>query len=165
MCRGALKLPGSSLARVNAADLTNIRDQVAATGDAIQSLLLPHAGLARRNAYAHIWLGISSTFGDQWRTTAIAAEVIDFVQWIGANPNEDYGAFTGPTTRLPESDQTPMPRASEKTTAQRSVERKNSAEPSLFDAADLSEGLHSPRRVDGPTTDFCRESNGGADSV
>lgn len=138
----------SSLVRVDAAELTNIREQVAATGDAIQPLLLPHAGLARRNAYAHIWLGISAMFGDQWRSTAIAGEVIDFVRWIGANPNEDYGAFTGPTTRLPAS-------------AQRSMERKISAEPSLFDAPNLAEGLHSPGRVDEPTADFGRKSHGG----
>jgi hypothetical protein len=146
---------------VDAEELTNIREQVAATGDAIQPLLLPHAGLARRNAYAHIWLGISAMFGDQWRSTAIAGEVIDFVRWIGANPNEDYGAFTGPTTRLPASDRTPMPRASEKATPQRSMERKISAEPSLFDAPNLAEGLHSPGRVDEPTADFGRKSHGG----
>jgi len=120
---------------VNAAELMSIREHVASTGDAIQPLLLPHAGLARRNAYAHVWLGISEVFGDQWRATAVASEVISFVQWIGANPNQDYAVFSGPATRVPESERTPLLRGPEKTTPQRSVDRKARQEPSLFDAA------------------------------
>jgi len=135
---------GSRLLCVNATELTSIREHVAATGDAIQPLLLPHAGLARRNAYAHIWLGISTVFGDQWRATAVAREVINFVQWIGAHPNEDYAAFSGPATRLPESEQTPLPRASEKTAPHRSAGHKVVLEPSLFDAVDRHRGGPSP---------------------
>jgi hypothetical protein len=126
----------SRLARVDAAELTSIREQVAATGDAIQPLLLPHSELARRNAYAHIWLGISTVFGDQWRITAIASEVTRFVEWIGTNPNEDYEAFPGPATRLPPPDREGEPRESEKAASRRPGQIKRNAEPSLFDAPD-----------------------------
>jgi len=121
---------------VDAAELTDIREQVAATGDAIQPLLLPHAGLARRNAYAHIWLGITTVFGDQWRVTAIAIEVKRFVEWIGANPNEDYEVFPGAVTRLPLPDRAAELPESGKNASKRLEQIKRRTEPSLFDAPD-----------------------------
>jgi len=127
---------GSRLVRVDAAELTDIREQVAATGDAIQPLLLPHAGLARRNAYAHIWLGITTVFGDQWRVTAIAIEVKRFVEWIGANPNEDYEVFPGAVTRLPLPDRAAELPESGKNASKRLERIKRRTEPSLFDAPD-----------------------------
>jgi len=129
---------------VNTAELMAIREHVAAVGDAIQPLLLPHAGLARRNAYAHVWLGISTVFGDQWRATAVAHQVIDFVHWIGVNPNEDYAAFSGPAIRLPESEQTSLPRPPEKMSPHRSSGPKVVPEPSLFDAVDSQRHGSSP---------------------
>ena len=80
-------------------EILRIRERVARVGATIQPQLHPHAALATRNAFAHLWLGISTRFGDRWRQCAVATEVEVFVEWIGAHPNDEYEAFLGPTTR------------------------------------------------------------------
>ncbi len=81
-------------------EIAIIRAQVAQLGAKIQPLLHPHGALAKRNAYAHLWLGIRTVFGETWREGAISSEIEGFVRWIGENPNEDYEAFTGPVSRI-----------------------------------------------------------------
>ena len=77
-----------SLAQVNA--------RVREVADRMQPLLAPHAGLARRNAHAHAWLGIQTVFGEHWRERADLATVLAFVDWLDAHPNDDYRAYDGP---------------------------------------------------------------------
>lgn len=59
----------------------------------IQPLLEPVAGLARRNAPAHLWLGVQVIFGEEWRVRADPASVERFIEWIDAHPNADYEAW------------------------------------------------------------------------
>lgn len=80
------------------ADLAQLRSLVATVGERIQPLLLPCETLAHRNAFAHIWLGVKTRFGDNWRETADSGEVGAFVRWMDAHPNEEYGAFAGSVT-------------------------------------------------------------------
>jgi len=76
--------------------LTQVNARVREVADRIQPLLAPHAGLARRNAHAHAWLGIKTVFGEQWRERADLAAVLAFVEWLDAHPNDDYEAYDGP---------------------------------------------------------------------
>ncbi|MSR44646.1 MAG: hypothetical protein EXS15_04715 [Phycisphaerales bacterium] len=101
-------------------EIARIRELVASTGATIQPLLHPHGAIAKRNAYAHIWLGIRTRFGAAWRESAIAHEVETFINWTSENPNADDEEFTGSTTRLPV--QTPSLDAP-----------RTRAEPGLFD--------------------------------
>ena len=77
------------------AELRQIRDCVAEIGARIQPLLSPCEGLSKRNAFAHIWLGVKTRFGESWRTSARAAEVGNFLNWLRDNPNADYDEYTG----------------------------------------------------------------------
>jgi hypothetical protein len=79
-------------------ELAQIRELVARVGERIQPLLLPCDGLARRNAFAHIWLGIKTRFGDEWKECADAQEVEAFIRWIDGNPNAEYDAYGGSVT-------------------------------------------------------------------
>lgn len=83
---------------MDSVQLKQIRDQVALIGARIQPQLLPHESLAHRNAFAHIWLGVKTVFGEHWRESGIDSEVTAFIAWIGANPNADYESFPGPVT-------------------------------------------------------------------
>ena len=83
---------------MNSEQLKTIREQVAQTGARIQLQLLPHDGLPHRNAFAHIWLGVKTVFGEHWREGAQSSEVGAFVAWIGANPNASYESFDGEVT-------------------------------------------------------------------
>ncbi len=80
--------------------LTQVTARVRQVADRIQPLLAPHAGLARRNAHAHAWLGIKTIFGDHWRERADLATVLNFVEWLDAHPNDDYEAYDGPRRHL-----------------------------------------------------------------
>jgi len=75
---------------------TAIREAVARVGDRIQPILHPHPGLERRNAYAHLWLGIKVRFGEEWRDSADPSSVLALIQWIDANPNLEYDDWAGP---------------------------------------------------------------------
>ena len=81
-------------------ELAAVNARVRAVADRIQPLLDPHPGLARRNAHAHVWLGIKVAFGEDWREFAAPASVHAFLVWMDANPNEDYDAYAGPRERL-----------------------------------------------------------------
>lgn len=70
--------------------------RVRAVAEAIQSQLEPHPGLAHRNAHAHIWLGINTIFGEDWRDRAQFSCVMQCVEWIHTHPNDDYENFPGP---------------------------------------------------------------------
>ncbi|MSR69370.1 MAG: hypothetical protein EXS17_03385 [Phycisphaerales bacterium] len=85
---------------MHADELNRIRQEVSLVGAKIQPFLKPHAGLIRRNAYAHLWLGIRTRFGERWRESAIPAEIEAFLAWSGDNPNAEYEAFEGATTRV-----------------------------------------------------------------
>jgi hypothetical protein len=76
--------------------LAQVNARVREVADRIQPLLTPHPGLARRNAHAHVWLGIRERFGQDWRERACLTSVVAFVEWIGTNPNAEYGNFDGP---------------------------------------------------------------------
>ena len=80
--------------------LVQVTARVREVADRIQPLLAPHAGLARRNAHAHAWLGIKTIFGDHWRERADLATVLNFVEWLDAHPNDDYGAYDGPVRHM-----------------------------------------------------------------
>ena len=80
--------------------LTQVNARVREVADRIQPLLAPHAGLTRRNAHAHAWLGIKTVFGEQWRERADLAAVLAFVEWMDAHPNDDYEAYDGPVRHL-----------------------------------------------------------------
>ena len=90
-------------------ELKQIREQVAVVGARIQPLLLPCEGLSQRNAFAHIWLGMKTCFGENWRECAIPAEVAGFVGWIDSHPNADYSEFAGPVTRITVARETAEP--------------------------------------------------------
>ena len=81
---------------MTAPTLAQVNARVREVADRIQPLLAPHAGLARRNAHAHAWLGIKTLFGEQWRERADLATVLTFVEWLDAHPNDDYEAYDGP---------------------------------------------------------------------
>lgn len=81
-------------------ELVAVNDRVREVADRIQPLLEPHPGLARRNAHAHVWLGLKVTFGDDWRARASPASVHAFLDWMAAHPNLDYGSYAGPRDEL-----------------------------------------------------------------
>ncbi len=91
----------SSWCVLQEAALRVIRDLVREVGERIQPQLHPHPGLAQRNAYAHIWLGVSTVFGEEWRERASEASVVAFLEWIEANPNTDYEEYDGPRELAP----------------------------------------------------------------
>ena len=76
--------------------MRQVQDRVNAVAERIQPLLQPHPGLERRNAHAHVWLGIKVRFGDEWRERACLDSVMRFLEWIDAHPNADYEAYEGP---------------------------------------------------------------------
>ncbi len=77
-------------------ELAAVNARVRAVSDRIQPLLEPHPGLARRNAHAHVWLGLKVVFGEEWREQAAPASVHAFLAWMDANPNADYEEYAGP---------------------------------------------------------------------
>ena len=81
-------------------ELAKVTARVRTVSDRIQPLLDPHPGLARRNAHAHVWLGLKVTFGEDWRERTAPASVLAFLEWIDANPNADYDEYAGPRDRL-----------------------------------------------------------------
>ena len=81
-------------------ELAAVNARVRAVADRIQPLLEPHPGLVRRNAHAHVWLGLKLIFGDQWRERAAPASVHAFLAWIDAHPNADSGDYRGPREEL-----------------------------------------------------------------
>jgi hypothetical protein len=81
-------------------ELQAVNARVRAVADRIQPLLEPHPGLARRNAYAHVWLGLKVVFGEEWRERAAPASVLAFLEWMDANPNADYEEYAGPREEL-----------------------------------------------------------------
>ena len=81
-------------------ELQAVNVRVRAVADRIQPLLEPHPGLARRNAYAHVWLGLKVVFGEEWRERAAPASVLAFLEWMDANPNADYEEYAGPREEL-----------------------------------------------------------------
>ena len=85
---------------MQADELVAINDRVRAVADRIQPLLEPHPGLARRNAHAHVWLGLKLTFGEDWRERTAPTSVHAFLDWMDANPNADYGDYRGPREEL-----------------------------------------------------------------
>lgn len=74
-------------------ELERIRERVRTAAEQIQPLLAPVEGLARRNAPAHLWLGVRLRFGEEWRVRADPASVMRFLDWVDANPNADYDAW------------------------------------------------------------------------
>lgn len=81
-------------------ELQAVNARVREVADRIQPLLEPHPGLAKRNAHAHVWLGLKVTFGDDWRERAAPASVNAFLEWMDANPNADYEEYAGPREEL-----------------------------------------------------------------
>ena len=77
-------------------ELAAVNARVRAVSDRIQPLLEPHPGLARRNAHAHVWLGLKVVFGEEWRERTSPASVYAFLAWMDANPNADYEEYAGP---------------------------------------------------------------------
>ncbi|MDA1008710.1 MAG: hypothetical protein O2800_06880 [Planctomycetota bacterium] len=77
------------------AELVEVSAAVRHAGDVIQPLLHPHPGLAKRNAFAHLWLGVKTRFGDDWRERASQKSVLAFVAWMIENPNADYEEYAG----------------------------------------------------------------------
>jgi len=82
------------------AELAAVNARVRAVSDRIQPLLEPHPGLARRNAHAHVWLGLKVVFGEEWRERTSPASVHAFLDWMDANPNADYDEYAGPREAL-----------------------------------------------------------------
>ena len=80
--------------------LNAVTQRVRAVAEAIQPQLLPHPGLAQRNAYAHVWLGLKVVFGEDWRERAAPASVHAFLDWMLEHPNNDYDAYGGPIEML-----------------------------------------------------------------
>lgn len=80
--------------------VTQVNARVRQVADRIQPLLVPHPGLARRNAHAHAWLGIKTIFGEDWRERADLSAVLAFIEWMDAHPNDDYEAYDGPVRHL-----------------------------------------------------------------
>ena len=85
---------------MQADELVFVNERVRAVADRIQPLLEPHPGLARRNAHAHVWLGLKLTFGEDWRERTAPTSVHAFLDWMDANPNADYGDYRGPREEL-----------------------------------------------------------------
>ena len=81
-------------------ELQAINARVREVADRIQPLLEPHPGLAKRNAHAHVWLGLKVIFGDDWRERAAPAGVHAFLDWMDANPNAEYEEYAGPRDEL-----------------------------------------------------------------
>ena len=81
-------------------ELQAVNARVRAVAERIQPLLEPHPGLAKRNAHAHVWLGLKVIFGDDWRERAAPASVLAFLGWMDANPNADYEEYAGPRDEL-----------------------------------------------------------------
>lgn len=81
-------------------DLAAVNARVRAVADRIQPLLAPHEGLAKRNAHAHVWLGLKVIFGDDWRERTTPESAQAFLLWMDANPNADYQEYTGPREEL-----------------------------------------------------------------
>ena len=81
-------------------ELQAVNARVREVADRIQPLLEPHPGLAKRNAHAHVWLGLKVIFGDDWRERAAPASVLAFLAWMDANPNADYDESAGPREEL-----------------------------------------------------------------
>ena len=81
-------------------ELQAVNARVRAVADRIQPLLEPHPGLAKRNAHAHVWLGLKVIFGDDWRERAAPSSVLAFLGWMDANPNADYEEYMGPREEL-----------------------------------------------------------------
>ena len=84
--------------------LTAVTQRVRTIAEAIQPQLLPHPGLAQRNAYAHVWLGLKVVFGEDWRERAAPASVHAFLDWMERNPNGDYDQYQGPREQLTAED-------------------------------------------------------------
>jgi hypothetical protein len=87
-------------AAVQPPQLAEVTERVRAVADRIQPLLEPHPGLARRNAHAHVWLGIKVVFGEDWRARADPVSVGAFLAWMDHHPNADYGDYPGPREQL-----------------------------------------------------------------
>jgi hypothetical protein len=87
------------------AQLAAVNERVRRVAEEIQPLLSPHAGLARRNAHAHVWLGIKVVLGETWRQDIAPESVNAFLEWMRANPNADYQDYTGPSERLSPQEQ------------------------------------------------------------
>ena len=64
----------------------------------------PHPGLAQRNAYAHVWLGLKVIFGEEWRERTAPASIRAFLDWMDANPNAEYDDYAGPREELTAED-------------------------------------------------------------
>ena len=86
------------------AELASVTARVRAVADRIQPLLDPHTGLAQRNAYAHVWLGLKVIFGEEWRERTAPASIRAFLDWMDANPNADYEEYAGPREELTAED-------------------------------------------------------------
>ena len=82
------------------AELASVTARVRAVADRIQPLLDPHPGLAQRNAYAHVWLGLKVIFGEEWRERTAPASIRAFLEWMETNPNADYDDYAGPREEL-----------------------------------------------------------------
>lgn len=81
-------------------ELQAVNARVRAVAERIQPLLAPHAGLAKRNAHAHVWLGLKVVFGEEWRDWAAPASVHAFLAWIESHPNAGYEEYAGPRDQL-----------------------------------------------------------------
>ncbi len=88
------------MSAVHPDEIAAVNDRVREVADRIQPLLDPRPGLARRNAHAHVWLGLKLILGDQWRERAAPASVRAFLEWVDANPNADYDDYRGPREEL-----------------------------------------------------------------
>jgi hypothetical protein len=81
-------------------ELATVTARVRSVADRVQPLLDPHPGLAKRNAHAHVWLGLKVVFGEEWRERAAPESVLAFLSWIDANPNAAYDEYRGPREEL-----------------------------------------------------------------
>lgn len=113
-------------------DLAPVRDAVARVGARIQPLLEPHPGLAQRNAFAHIWLGIKVRFGEDWKAQADADSLLEFIDWLDRHPNDDYEDWPGP----PRHRATPRVRESITAAARAPVRARRDVSAGLFDEID-----------------------------
>ena len=84
-------------------DLKKIQKSVALTAMVIKPLLNDSALHEVRNPYAHIWLGISTTHGDNWIKIATPQSIYRFLDWISKHPNSSYNEYTGSIETLPEN--------------------------------------------------------------
>ena len=88
---------------MNHYDLKKIQESVTLTAMVIKPLLNTSALHKVRNPYAHIWLGISTTHGDDWRKIATPHSIYLFLDWISKHPNSSYNEYPGPIETLPEN--------------------------------------------------------------